>query len=91
MPFKNDAQRRACFAQYYNDIENGIKPRWDCYKWNEETKKSRSLKSVRKSYRSHVKSKKKSRRRKSVQWKSPLKRRRSSKKKKSPKYSSRKY
>lgn len=32
MPFVSEAQRRACYAK--ND------PRWDCKKWEKETKKS---------------------------------------------------
>ena len=39
MPFKNDQQRRACWAQYSRDVDKGIKPRWNCKKWEEETKR----------------------------------------------------
>jgi hypothetical protein len=49
MPFVNDAQKRACFAQYSRDIKAGRIPAWDCYKWAEETKRSRSKSRSRKS------------------------------------------
>ena len=38
MPFKNQSQVRACFAQYQRDIKAGRIPSWDCYKWMDETK-----------------------------------------------------
>lgn len=37
MPFKNQKQRAACYAQERNDINAGRKPRWDCKKWEQET------------------------------------------------------
>lgn len=36
MPFVNESQRRACFAQYTTDVKNGRVPSWNCYKWNDE-------------------------------------------------------
>lgn len=37
MPFKSKEQMRACFAKYNRDIKAGVVPKWDCYKWLEET------------------------------------------------------
>lgn len=37
MPFKNSKQRAACYAQKRRDEAAGIKPRWDCKKWDKET------------------------------------------------------
>jgi hypothetical protein len=37
MPFKNMAQMRACFAQRSRDLQQGVKPKWDCYAWLAET------------------------------------------------------
>lgn len=56
MPFKNQAQVRACFAQYHRDIKAGRVPAWDCYKWLDETPKrikSGSKSKSRKSRRSN--------------------------------------
>ena len=39
MPFVNEAQRRACYAQRRRDLNEGRTPKWDCDKWNRETKK----------------------------------------------------
>ncbi len=33
MPFKNESQRRACYAQYNRDIKMKRNPRWDCYEY----------------------------------------------------------
>ncbi len=41
MPFKNESQRRACWAQYNRDLDKGTKPKWDCEKWEHETKKKK--------------------------------------------------
>lgn len=38
MPFKSPQQTKACFAKYYNDVNSGRKPKWDCYKWLREGK-----------------------------------------------------
>lgn len=45
MPFKNKAQMRACFAQRSRDLKAGRRPKWNCYKWLEETPGYRSHKS----------------------------------------------
>lgn len=37
MPFVNAGQRKACFAQAARDREAGLKPRWDCHKFANET------------------------------------------------------
>lgn len=37
MPFVNQAQRTACWAQLKRDIAAGIKPKWDCPKWERES------------------------------------------------------
>ena len=39
MPFVNQQQRAACYAQRKRDLDAGRKPKWDCDKWNQETKK----------------------------------------------------
>lgn len=36
MPFKNEAQRRACWAQYNRDLKAGRTPAWDCHTWAHE-------------------------------------------------------
>lgn len=33
MPFVNEAQRRACYAQLIRDLKAGIIPRWNCHKF----------------------------------------------------------
>lgn len=38
MPFVNNKQRRACYAKRNNDLNMGIVPKWDCDKWERETK-----------------------------------------------------
>lgn len=38
MPFVNQAQRKACYAQQSRDKKAGKKPSWDCAKWEKETK-----------------------------------------------------
>lgn len=40
MPFRNQAQMRACFAQRARDLSAGKTPKWDCHKWAHETPKS---------------------------------------------------
>lgn len=37
MPFKNQQQRKACWAQYYRDLEHNVKPRWNCRQWEAES------------------------------------------------------
>lgn len=37
MPFANQAQRTACWAQLKRDIAAGVKPKWDCPKWERES------------------------------------------------------
>jgi hypothetical protein len=37
MPFKNQDQREACYAQEERDKKAGRKPAWDCAKWEKET------------------------------------------------------
>ena len=39
MPFVSQAQRKACWAQYNQDIKKGRTPKWDCRQWEKETKK----------------------------------------------------
>lgn len=34
MPFVNDSQRRACYAQANRDKKQGKKPRWNCKEWD---------------------------------------------------------
>lgn len=41
MPFQSNKQRAACWAQYGRDTKAGIKPKWDCKKWEKETTQSR--------------------------------------------------
>ena len=40
MPFKNQQQVKACFAQYKRDIKANRIPVWDCYKWLDESPKN---------------------------------------------------
>ena len=37
MPFKNQDQREACWAQKARDEKAGRKPKWDCEEWEKET------------------------------------------------------
>ncbi len=37
MPFVNQKQRAACWAQYNRDREEGIVPRWNCPKFEKES------------------------------------------------------
>lgn len=37
MPFKNQKQRAACWAQYKRDLDSGKTPKWDCNKWEKES------------------------------------------------------
>lgn len=101
MPFVNAAQRRACFAQRARDLDKGITPRWDCYKWMYETEKEKRLAAKSKSYsrsysprrsprRSKVSSKRVSRKRKTNKKKSK-KRSKTRSKRKSPKYKTKRY
>lgn len=60
MPFVNDAQRRACWAKYRADINMGVKPKWDCKKWENETKRIRGIKRSLKRSRSQKRSPKRS-------------------------------
>lgn len=52
MPFVNEAQRRACYAQASRDLRSGLKkPRWNCkiYEGHQKSKnKKRSRKGSRK-------------------------------------------
>jgi hypothetical protein len=38
MPFKSEAQRRACWAQYNRDLKAGKTPTWNCYEWEGATR-----------------------------------------------------
>nr|QBK88095.1 MAG: hypothetical protein LCMAC202_04570 [Marseillevirus LCMAC202] len=40
MPFKSEAQRRACWAHYHKDKKAGRKPKWDCEEWEAATRKA---------------------------------------------------
>ena len=37
MPFKNQDQREACYAQAARDKKAGKKPGWNCAEWEKET------------------------------------------------------
>ena len=37
MPFKNQKQRAACWAQYNRDLDAGKKPKWNCKEWESES------------------------------------------------------
>lgn len=43
MPFKNNSQMRACFAQYNKDKNAGKIPAWDCYEWIHSSKKKKKV------------------------------------------------
>lgn len=38
MPFVNQKQRSACWAQWNRDKKAGRKPKWDCKEWEKHTK-----------------------------------------------------
>lgn len=40
MPFKSEAQRKACWAQYNRDKKAGKTPSWDCKEWERDTPKN---------------------------------------------------
>lgn len=39
MPFVSEKQRRLCWLKYNQDLNEGKSPKWDCKKWEKETKK----------------------------------------------------
>ena len=40
MPFKSNEQRKACWSQYSKDKKAGKTPKWNCARWEKETKKN---------------------------------------------------
>lgn len=40
MPFVNQQQRAVCYIQKKKAEEAGLKPTWDCKKWDRETPKN---------------------------------------------------
>jgi hypothetical protein len=61
MPFKSKAQFKKCWVMYNEDINNGIKPRWDCHVWAKHSKSYSKLpnyvKKSKSAYKSHRKTK----------------------------------
>jgi len=47
MPFVNQAQRKACYAQQRQANEKGIVAKWDCHEFGLDLKKSPRRKSTR--------------------------------------------
>lgn len=43
MPFKSQAQQKLCWLKYNRDIKKGVKPKWQCPKWQQETPLFKSL------------------------------------------------
>ena len=68
MPFVNEAQRRACYAQASRDLKSGLKkPRWNCKAYAGHQKKKNKKRSRKRSVkRSRKRSVKRSRKRRST-------------------------
>lgn len=41
MPFISNEQRRACWIKYHQELLAGLKPKWDCYEFQNKSKNKR--------------------------------------------------